>query len=210
MDCVNQNATPPTNSPRKGRPTAFNRDEVVAAAMNVFWEKGFDNASLDELTADIGISRSTLYNSFGGKDGLYDSASTAYLDYVVDVMVQPLVEGSAGIADLIAFLRQLAHITTTDEMPAGCLIINAISTAAPSPETDRYLAQFETGFRLALTRAADHGEIAVKLVDPLVAILVAQTIGINITSKLTNPSERIQQSIEGLIAVIDALRAPVR
>ena len=62
----------------RGRPTNFDRSVALQQAMKLFWERGYEGASFDELTAAMGISASSFYNSFGSKERLYQEATEAY------------------------------------------------------------------------------------------------------------------------------------
>ena len=90
-----------------GCPAEFVRSAVVDKAVYVFWRRGFNATSLDDLVEELSVSRSTLYNSFGGKNGLYASAVEQWRDHLKTVMVAPLLDGSQGLLDLREFADRL-------------------------------------------------------------------------------------------------------
>ena len=63
---------------KMGRPRAFSEAEALEAAVRVFWEKGYEGTSLDDLTRAIGINRSSLYASFGDKETLFRKVIARY------------------------------------------------------------------------------------------------------------------------------------
>src|SRR5580693_10016296 len=65
----------------RGRPAAFDRAVALQAAMKLFWERGYEGTSFDNLISAMGISASSFYNSFGSKEALYCEATQAYLDW---------------------------------------------------------------------------------------------------------------------------------
>lgn len=176
-----QNATWESKKSAKtaGRPVEFDRDAVIDGAVELFWTNGFDDTSLDDLVAGLGVSRSTLYNSFGGKDGLYDAVLDRYLDRVEHVVVQPLRSGADGIVDLVAFTTRLNDVLTSPAMPAGCLVLNSIASPRNAPAVSRYLASLRTGISAALTRAARLGEIDETTIDTRTALVLSAVIGLN-------------------------------
>ena len=63
----------------KGRPRKFDTDKAVEQAMLVFWKKGYEGTTIDELTAAMGISRPSLYAAFGNKEGIFKRSLNHYL-----------------------------------------------------------------------------------------------------------------------------------
>ena len=65
----------------RGRPAVFDRDVALREAMKLFWERGYEGTSFDDLIAAMGISASSFYNSFGSKEALYCEATRSYLEW---------------------------------------------------------------------------------------------------------------------------------
>jgi AcrR family transcriptional regulator len=115
-----------------GRPRSFNRDMALDAAMRVFWKRGYEGASLTELTAAMGINRPSLYAAFGDKAALFNEAVARYGvgpgRYVRRALGQPT-------ARLVAetLLRGAVTIATDSANPGGCLWVQgALATSAES------------------------------------------------------------------------------
>src|SRR5262249_56408458 len=71
---------------RMARPKAFDEDEALAAAMDVFWRTGYERASLDVLLQAMGISKQSLYDTFGDKRALYLTALAHYREQTLTSM----------------------------------------------------------------------------------------------------------------------------
>lgn len=83
----------------RGRPREFDTDEALASALRVFWAKGYDGASLTDLTDAMGITRPSLYAAFGNKEALFKRALDLYqvekLAYVRSALAAPTARGVA-------------------------------------------------------------------------------------------------------------------
>lgn len=100
-----------------GKPQ-FDEAAVIAAAMGVFWHHGYAAASISDLTEATGLSRSSLYQRFRDKDGLFQEALAAYTARVVRRMNAAKADTARG--RLEALLR--AYLPDGSSRPAGCLI----------------------------------------------------------------------------------------
>jgi len=109
---------------RTGRPRGFNDDEALDRAMHVFWRKGFEGASLNDLTAAMGIQPASLYKAFGNKRSLFEKALARYLAGPVAFVHDALNEPTAySVADRI--LRRTADFLTEGRSRRGCMTIQA-------------------------------------------------------------------------------------
>ena len=106
----------------RGRPSSFDRAEALNLAMNLFWERGYEGTSFDQLIQAMGISPSSFYNSFGSKEQLYREATDAYLG----LSGVWFAGGLFGTADTREAFEKLLDATvvefTRKSHPPGCMI----------------------------------------------------------------------------------------
>ncbi len=183
----------------RGRPAAFDRDDVVRRAMQAFWREGFDATSLSRLEEATGTDRSTLYSSFGGKRGLHRSAAAAYVEQTIDELFEPLVHGSADdLSDVTSFLRRLGAVLGSDEYPAGCFIVNDLgASSSDDAATDRYLDALRAGLRSAVARAGWDADVVEERSD----VLTTSVIGINALAR--RDAELAVSMLEQAISLVD-------
>ncbi len=105
-----------------GRPRAFDVEKALDRAMDVFWRKGYEGASLADLTKAMGINPPSLYAAFGNKEGLFRRALDRYADGRANFMSEVL---SAPTARRVAerMLRGSADLLTDPRHPPGCLLV---------------------------------------------------------------------------------------
>ena len=114
----------------KGRPREFCLDEALAAALRVFWSKGYEGASMAELTEAMGITKPSLYAAFGNKEALFCKTLDLYerekLAYVGKALAQPTVRAVAE-----HMLRGSVENQTSSCEPRGCLgVISSVACGA--------------------------------------------------------------------------------
>jgi len=140
-------------SKKTGRPKNFEREDILEAAVNVFWRKGYDGASMKDLTGAMGINGPSLYAEFGDKLGLYHAAIDKYAN---NDGCAPLVafEAELDIYEAVeAFMKAAIDYATDHQSGAkGCFLVSCVSTSSGAVEgIDTLLAQAikDTDIRLA-------------------------------------------------------------
>ncbi|GAA1410933.1 TetR family transcriptional regulator [Glutamicibacter uratoxydans] len=139
------------------RTLAFDRAEVIRQARAVFWSRGYESASVPELEAATGLSRSSIYNSFGSKRGLFDAAVDSYLEELIRPRLRPLLGPEVAPAALDDYLESIIRaFKQPQSLPAahGCLLIN--SAAAPIAH-DEQVTQAISAYRAELHSAFSRG-----------------------------------------------------
>ncbi len=143
----------PGSNPGPGRPRGFDADDALRAAMEVFWRKGFEASSLEDLTAAMGLSRSSFYACFGSKHGALVAAVRAYARDRKAALKALLDAAPDAEARIDAAVEALAP---TDGARRGCFLGNCATELAPhDPEiaeiSRAHLADLEAIVAAALT-----------------------------------------------------------
>src|ERR1700744_313237 len=111
---------------RTGRPRGFCTDTALDRAMTVFWRKGYEGASLADLTDAMGINPPSLYAAFGNKEGLFRAVLERYDARRADLMGQVLSAPDSKTAARL-FLEGVAEFSadTNGRNPPGCLLVQS-------------------------------------------------------------------------------------
>jgi len=131
----------------RGRPRLFDRDAALDAAMQVFWVKGYEGASIAALTEAMGINPPSLYAAFGDKEQLFLEAVERYVNARVDscpYAAEPTAR--AAMERLLTYMAQ--ELTETATHPSGCMMAMAAATSAnASPKLQKALADMRAAGR---------------------------------------------------------------
>ncbi|GIF52083.1 TetR family transcriptional regulator [Asanoa ferruginea] len=146
-----------------GRPRGFDTDQALERAMEVFWARGYEGASLSDLTAAMGINKTSMYAAFGNKEQLFRKALSRYAEGPAAYAIHALAEPTAReVAE--ALLRGAVRTTTLPGSPAGCLTVQGAlaSSAGGRPAYDVLVAwRNDASQRLTerFQRAVDEGDL---------------------------------------------------
>ncbi|MGI9615982.1 MAG: TetR/AcrR family transcriptional regulator [Acidimicrobiales bacterium] len=195
-----ENATPQSKN-LGGRPQEFDRDEVLTAAVFAFWTGGFKATTVGDLEEATGVDRSTLYKSFGGKNGLYETAADTYIAMATDQLFSKLHDGTNGVEDILTFIDTLAASYRAGQ-PRGCYIVNDMGNVDEYEGAHRYFDILLTGFRAALQRAAAAGEVRPDVIEPRTQFLTAAFVGINLTHRNRADPEVAHSLMDGVRAEV--------
>ena len=144
-----------------GRPRAFDADVALERAMHVFWAKGYEGASLSDLTRAMRINRPSLYAAFGNKEQLFGKALDRYMDGPVAYFGKALAAAKAR--DVVEeILLGTARMGDDPRIPAGCLMVQgalACGDAAVRKKAAARRAAAEAVLRRRLQRAKREGDL---------------------------------------------------
>lgn len=193
-------------APSKGRPREFCVDQALAAALRVFWSRGYEGASMAELTAEMGITKPSLYAAFGNKEALFNKALDLYerekLAYMETALEAPTARGVA---------ERLLHGALEMQMspcdPKGCL--GVISTSACGLEAESIKAHVvarrassEAALIARFERAKAEGDLPDHLEpEALVRYLFALMQGLSVQAGSGASCGQLRQLVETSLAV---------
>ncbi|QVQ24707.1 TetR/AcrR family transcriptional regulator [Achromobacter deleyi] len=107
----------------RGRPRNFDRAQALQKAMEVFWSKGYEGASLTDLTVAMGINSPSLYGAFGSKEGLFREAVELYRETEGGSARRALLAAPTARDAIQSMLLASAERFTAPGLPPGCMIV---------------------------------------------------------------------------------------
>lgn len=106
------------------RPREFDRAEVLDRATRVFWRRGYGGTSLNELETEMGIGRTSIYGTFGGKEGLFLEVVDHY-DATYSVKLRTALKAGGTVREKVErYFAELLAAFADPDLPLGCLITN--------------------------------------------------------------------------------------
>lgn len=141
------------------RTKAFNPDEKLTIAMMLFWEKGYDGTSMQDLVNAMEVNRFSIYNTFGDKEALFFKALQYYGQHVFEPLLLPLTDGESGVVQIEKYFENLSQRLASLKIKAGCFLQNAIQEAAvDNPEVRPYVVALFQRMKAAFLQALDEGK----------------------------------------------------
>ncbi|MBV7489570.1 TetR/AcrR family transcriptional regulator [Pseudomonas sp. PDM30] len=192
------------------RTKEFEQDEIVDAAMQVFWQLGYCATSIQDLVDGTGLSRSSLYNAFENKHGLYEHVLRRYHDLTASNIA--LLQESGSVKALIQqLLLRIVNDELSDTGARGCLAANASLELAGQDKSIAELVslnflRLEKALEQALTRGQKTGEILAHKKPRALARFIVNTIqGLRVLSKGSAHQNRRQRLLDVVDITMDAL-----
>ncbi|MCZ8520186.1 MULTISPECIES: TetR/AcrR family transcriptional regulator [Paenibacillus] len=190
------------------RPREFNEEEALAAALDVFWDLGYEAASLTHLTERMGINRPSLYAVFGGKRQLFLRCLALYEETYYDGLRLLITEGGPGVDGIRAVLRHVVEMGRDPKARRGCLFVNTMAELAGrdselAEDARRFQERLTDLFAGALAAAAAPDQLHA---DPKVRanarFLTMALAGFSVLLKSGPPPGLLEDAVERTLAAM--------
>ncbi len=195
----------------RGRPRTFDEEKALDTALAVFWRKGYQGASLAELTQAMGISKPSLYAAFGNKEQIYLAALKRYREQQLFKHARALAAEPDLKTALRRFLRSVATMLTSPELPGGCMVVTTAVACDTAALPSRVIAAIgetvnQSSFGLLrerlevelIRRHLPQGTKIEQLADHFTIVMS----GMAVVSKLGVSKQRLFDTIEHALCVI--------
>ncbi|MDJ0723525.1 MAG: TetR/AcrR family transcriptional regulator [Prochloraceae cyanobacterium] len=187
----------------------FNQEEVLEKAMKTFWRYGYEGTSIQNLVDNMGISRGSLYDTFGDKRSLFQKAIAHYDRTVIRQLILPLEAEAASKNAIFDCFDSLINRAVSDRDRKGCFLTNTVVELCPhDSETASQIAQnikrVEKAFHKALIKAKDRGEIKADLdLEALASFLTSSLQGLRVISKIHCDRQMLADIVKVTLSVLD-------
>ncbi|WP_346294280.1 TetR/AcrR family transcriptional regulator [Sphaerothrix gracilis] len=192
----------------RGPEKQFDTEVALEKAMRVFWEHGYEAASLSELLKQMGIGKKSLYDTFGNKQSLFLKALEHYANITIRDMRDRLSTDGSPLANL---KQQLQHWQRMHSQPrsCGCMLGTNIADFTTDDEAiaqimRAYLQQMEDTFTATLVRAQSLGEISSEA-NPrnLARLLLCSTQGMALIGRVMAHGTTLEGAMEAAISLLE-------
>jgi len=180
------------------RPKEFDVDQALERALGVFWKKGYEAASMQDLVDAMGIQRASLYATFGDKHSLYLQALVSYQQRGIEDLARELATGESPRQALVDVLQRVATQSCGTSGKKGCFCVNATVEVAPHDRDvqkvlSRHSDQVEALLADTVRRAQRLGQVDEQAdADELATFLFGLIMAMNVLGKQRASAERLQ------------------
>jgi TetR/AcrR family transcriptional regulator, transcriptional repressor for nem operon len=191
------------------RPKEFNPDEAIEKAMQVFWHKGYEATSMEDLLTAMDLNRGSLYDTFGDKRTLFLKVMDRYCTTFVGPKFSLLDQPGPALPMLRRFVGDMIDGGLADPQRRGCLIANTVMELSPHEKEiastlRQVLKLVEDTFFNVLARAQQQGELKDDK-DPraLARFLATMMQGTIVMIKAGASADVVKQTAETALSIVE-------
>ncbi|WP_068496632.1 TetR/AcrR family transcriptional regulator [Paenibacillus kribbensis] len=191
------------------RPREFDEEQALDAAMQIFWEKGYEATSLSDLTSKMGIQRPSIYAAFGDKKQLFEAALRKYTQSHAARVRAKLQRCSSVKEAFHHFFTEVVSEEYEGDSNRGCFCINTMVELAPHDEkfevlTREHQMYLSAVFQETIERGIQSGELEAALdARALAHTMVSLLIGITVMMKSRPARSFVDQAVATALMLLD-------
>lgn len=174
-----------------------------------FWESGFEGSSMQNLVDRMGISRQSLYDTYGNKRELFEAALRKYCDEIIEPKLEELSDLSRSPTDSIS--RYLESIVDgSDKFPIGCLVVRtateiSVDDSAIGQILEACVKTVRQSIQRVIERGQRNGEFdSSRPAEDLASIVIASGMGLHVMCRLPNRGRDVRPSLDSILTGLKA------
>lgn len=191
------------------RPKEFKREEALKEAMKVFWTKGYDSTSISDLTKAMGISRSTMYETFGDKQKLFIETMNCY-SHLIGSRRTDIFNNSKSVKQgLKDYFNERINMALDEKYPGGCFITNTATSLETADERVKAAIKLssekiENEFYALLELGKLKGEIEEnKDIRAIARFLLGLVSGINVVARIQKDRSALEDMVKCALEILE-------
>ena len=191
------------------RTKQFDEKEVLKNAMELFWEKGFHATSIQDLVSHLGINRASLYDTYGGKDELFNTAFETYRQQAGDFLKSVFEKESSVKEGFRSLFYQAVDEGIQDCSRKGCFVVNTTTEMVPGDESlqkviEGHVKKISQVFADEIQKGIDTGELSPsKNPEEIGMMLLTFYNGLRVIGKVSTDADSLKNMVETSLSVLD-------
>lgn len=184
----------------------FDPDEAITDAMGLFWERGYEATSVQDLVERTGVGRRSMYDTFGDKHTLYLTALDRYIAAAEESYRQSAATAADGRTAIRGLFAVLVQAAPTDDR--GCLVVNSATELGPSDDDTsdrlrRHLAVSRAALGEQIERGQRDGSVTDRIdAGTLTAVAFNAWLGVRVAVRARVPRPQILHDVEELVNLL--------
>ncbi|RTE08878.1 TetR/AcrR family transcriptional regulator [Paenibacillus whitsoniae] len=191
------------------RPREFDQEAVLDKAMELFWQKGYERTSIQDLVAHTGVHRGSLYDTFGDKNQLFLTCLDRFREVTKDRAFRILEEDGNSKELLSRYFDKLIDLAMSEETARrGCFITNtAMELGAVDPVTSfrvgTYISDMEMSFYKFLIRAQQQGVLKTEHnAQEAARFLLSTRNGLYVLAKVVTDRKVLEDAVKVALSIL--------
>jgi TetR/AcrR family transcriptional regulator, transcriptional repressor for nem operon len=195
-----------------GRPREFNEGAALEAAVNCFWQRGYEATSMRDLTASMGLTAPSLYNAFGDKQALFARALERYLDCTTRDRLHKYETSLPPKRAIHQFFAEIIDHSINDRERKGCFLVNSALEVAPHQSKLRAViaeqfGEIEAFFKRCILAAQADGTAPRGInANDDARLLLGVLLGIRVLARSAPSRPLLEGAVRPALALLDLPR----
>ena len=191
------------------RTRQFDERQALQAAMLVFWEKGYDGTSINDLEQAMGLNRTSIYNAFGNKGALFERVMTCYKESVMADLFARLDSAQNIREGIKRMLNGALDIHFDEDNPGGCLVVLSVMESGQHDAQSiagmqQTMQELKSALQSRISKAKKGGELSGDLDAGATATTIATTMaGMMVMGKANMSKAALKKTVSQVVGLLD-------